>query len=650
MVVRLPEARSVVLVGAIVAATAVAVVISAQSAGPQPSPMPPPIVAPTDVPYPGVITLDVDASDIERRIFRVRESIPVRGSEPLVLLFPQWLPGNHGPSGRVDKVAGLEIRAAGATVPWKRDPVDVFAFHVAVPAGATSLDVQFEFLSPVDTGEGRVMVTPNMLNLQWNTVVLYPAGYFTRQITVAPRVRLPDGWKFGTALETVSERNDNVTFAQTSLETLVDSPIFAGRYFKRVDLDSSGAAPVRLDVIADRAPLLEISADQIAAHRALVKQAYALFGSHHYRHYDFLLALTDRMGGIGLEHHQSSEDATAPGYFTEWSRVADLRDLLPHEYTHSWNGKFRRPADLWTPNYNVPMRDSLLWVYEGGTQYWGHVLAARSGLLSRQQTVDALAMTAAQYNYRVGREWRTLEDTTNDPVATMRRAQPWRSWSRNEDYYSEGELIWLDADTLIRERSHGLRSLDDFARGFFGGDNESIVPVTYTLRELVAALNRIEPYDWTAFFRQRLESHGPGAPLDGISRGGYKLVFTESPTDYFKAAEARRNATDLTYSLGLTIAREARITDVQWEGLAFKNGITVGMQLVSINGVMYESSRLKDAITAAAKDGTPIECVFKNGDIFKTVRFDYHGGLRYPRLERVPSTPARLDDILAPRS
>src|SRR5215467_1619668 len=443
---------------------------------------------PKDTPYAGTIRLNVDATDIDRHIFKVRESLPVRGGDQLLLLYPQWLPGNHSPSGRVDKLGGLVIRANGTRLEWKRDPVDVFAFHVAVPPAATALDVEFQYLSPVEGNEGRVVMTPEMLNLQWKAVVLYPAGYFSRQIVFEAGVHLPDGWQFATALDTVSTNGDTTTFKPVPLETLVDSPIFAGRFFKRVDLQAPGPAPVHLDVVADRPELLEIKPEQLEAHRSLVDQAYKLYGSHHYDHYDLLLALTDRMGGIGLEHHRSSENGTIPDYFTEWDKNPDSRELLPHEYTHSWNGKFRRPADLWTPNYNVPMRDSLLWVYEGQTQYWGYVLASRSGLVTKQQALDEMAMTAATYDHRIGRQWRPLEDTTNDPIAGLRRPQAWRSWQRSEDYYSEGQLIWLDVDTLIREQSGGKRSLDDFAKAFFGIEDGSTTILTYTFDDVVKAL------------------------------------------------------------------------------------------------------------------------------------------------------------------
>jgi predicted metalloprotease with PDZ domain len=622
----------------------------AQSAGPQPLPMPAQIAAPKDIPYPGAIHLRVDATDIERHIFNIQETVPVRGGESIVLLYPQWAPGNHGPTGRIDKLAGLMISANGARVEWVRDPVDVFAFHVNVPAGATKLDASFQFASPTETTEGRVVMTPDMLNLQWTEVALYPAGYFARQIVMEPSVRLPEGWEFATSLETAASNGGVTTFKPVSLDTLMDSPIFAGRYFKRLDLDPGGRIPIHLNVVADRADLLEMKPEQLEAHRSLVQQAYKLYGSHHYDRYDFLLALTDHMGGIGLEHHQSSENATVPTYFTEWDKTADARDLLPHEYTHSWNGKFRRPADLWTPNFNVPMRNSLLWVYEGQTQYWGFVLAARAGLVTKQQALDALAATAAVYDHRVGREWRALEDTTNDPIAAMRRPLPWRSWERSEDYYSEGQLMWLDVDTLIREKSGGQRSLDDFAKGFFGVNDGSFVPLTYVFEDVVKALNAVQPYDWATFLRARLDGHGPGAPLDGITRGGYKLVYTDTPSNYFRDAEARRKLNDLTYSLGMTIAAEGKLSDVLWEGPAYKIGLTVGTQIIAVNGIAFDVERLKSAIRDANKTSATIELLVKNGDRYRMVKFDYHDGLRYPHLDRESSVPARLDQILTPRN
>jgi predicted metalloprotease with PDZ domain len=619
------------------------------SEGPPPAPMPPPIAAPQDVAYPGVLRLDVDATDLDRRIFRVKETIPVPRAGPMTLLYPAWLPGNHSPSGPLDKLAGLVVRANGQPLAWTRDPVNVFAFHVDVPQGATALDLEFQYLSPTATDQGRVVMTPEMLNLQWNAVALYPAGYFTRRIQVDPSVRLPAGWGFGTALETASTVAGVTRFKPVTFDTLVDSPMFAGRYYKQVDLDPGGRSPVRLNIVADRPELLEIKPEQVELHRALVRQADRLYGARHYDHYDMLLALTDRMGGIGLEHHRSSENGTTPDYFTEWARNAPARNLLPHEYNHSWDGKYRRPADLWTPNFNVPMRDSLLWVYEGQDQYWGYVLGARSGLNTVQQTLDALASTAAAYSAsRPGRKWRSVEDTTNDPIIAQRRPIPWLSWQRSEDYYSEGQLVWLDADTLIREKSGGKKSLDDFARAFFGMNDGSWTELTYTFDDVVAALNQVVPYDWAGFLTARIREVAPEPPLAGLARGGYRLVYTDKPTEFWKDNEASRKIVDLTYSLGLVLNRETTLTSVLWDSPAFKAGLTVGDKIVAVDGIAYDADRLKEAITAA-KAGQPLSLLVKDGDHYRTVAIDYRDGLRYPRLERIPGTPDRLAAIYAPR-
>ncbi|HEY1559714.1 MAG TPA: peptidase M61 [Caulobacteraceae bacterium] len=617
--------------------------------GPQPAPPTPPIEAPRDVPYPGQLKLLVDATDLARGIFDVRERVPVSGPGSFTLLFPEWLPGNHGPSGPLDKLAGLEISANGVPIAWTRDPVNVFAFHVEIPPGVSAIELSFQFLSAVSKPEGRIMMTPDMLSLQWDTVALYPAGYFSRDIEVEPSVRLPAGFTGATALETRSVAGDVTTYKPASFNTLIDSPMIAGRYFRRFDLDPGGPARVSLDVIADRPDELDATPAQIDAHKALVTQAYRLFGSHHYDHYDFLVSLSNKMGGNGLEHHQSSEDGTIPRYFLDWDRAFAGRDLLAHEFTHSWNGKFRRPADLWTPNFNKPMRDSLLWVYEGQTQYWGYVLAARSGLLTAQQALDAIALTAATYDARAGREWRDLEDTTMDPIIAMRRPIPWVSWQRSEDYYSEGELVWLDVDTLIRQQSGGKRSLDDFARAFFGVGNGSFVTRTYTFDDIVAALNQVQPHDWAALLRARLTGHYPGAPLDGLARGGYRLTYDDQESSYLRSIERERKMVLLSFSVGATIGPNGVVSGVDWQGPAFKAGLAVGSQIVAVNGDAYSEDDLKDTITAAKTATAPIELLVKDNNQYRTVAVDYHGGLRYPHLTPVGRGPRSLDQILAPR-
>jgi predicted metalloprotease with PDZ domain len=355
------------------------------------------------------------------------------------------------------------------------------------------------------------------------------------------------------------------------------------------------------------------------------------------------------MGGIGLEHHQSSENSEDPGYFTDWDSHARGRDLLPHEYTHSWNGKFRRPADLWTPDYTMPMRGSYLWLYEGQTQYWGKVLSGRTGLHSLQEALDALAYTAAYYDYRPGREWKNLQDNTNGPVIALRRSLPWSSWQRSEDYYSEGLLIWLDADTLIREMSDNEKSLDDFASTFFGINDGSFVPVTYELEDIVEALNSVQAHDWANFLRTRLDGYAEGAPLDGIGRGGYKLVFTDTPSEYYAAYGAYYTYSDHTYSIGMTVDYTGLLTGVLWDGPAFKLGITKGNQVIAVNGTAYDSGLLERAITEAKESDAPIDLLIKDGVHYRNVEFDYRGGLRYPTLERVGDGPAYLDQIYAPK-
>jgi predicted metalloprotease with PDZ domain len=605
-------------------------------------------VPPSDRPYPGIIELDVDATNVGQKIFRVHESIPVKAG-PLTLLYPQWRLGTHAPAGLLlSQFAGLMLEGNQRRIDWRRDPLDMYAFQVDVPAGVHVLEADFQFLSPLENNQGAILATPEMLAVHWEALLLYPAGFFARGITVEPRLVVPPGWQYAGALESgAGSTAGAVHFKPVHLDELIDSPIYAGRWFKRVDLDPGATVPVFLDMFADGPQALEATPEQLAAHRALVQQAYKLFGSHHYDHYDFLMALSDEFSFPGLEHQQSGENGVRTTYFSEWARQQSWRSgLVSHEYTHSWDGKFRRPADQLTANYNVPMQDSLLWVYEGGTSYWGHVLGARSGLVEVSQMRDALAATAALYEHRIGRSWRNLQDTTNEPIITNRGPLGWVSWQRAEDYYSEGELIWFDADTKIRELSGDRRSLDDFARGFFGIKNGSHEPVPYTFEDVVHALDAVQPFDWAGFMRARLDGHGP-APLDGLARSGWKLVYGEEPSPFFKDAEDYRKLTDFVYSLGFSVGADGRIGNVLWEGPAFKAGLTAGYTLLAVDGRAYRPELLKSAITAAKSSPDPIELLLRKDDRFRTVRLDYHEGLKYPQLMRQDG-PDRLARIFAP--
>jgi predicted metalloprotease with PDZ domain len=622
----------------------------AASPGPTYGGPPPPPAAPKDTPWPGEIQLSVDASDTERRIVHVHEQLTGISGET-VLLYPKWLPGTHSPEGTIDRFAGLRVSANGQRLAWSRDPLDVFAFRVPAAAGAKALDIEFDYLSPTSASVGPMEIGHDLLMLEWNSVVLYPAGHYVRQIPVTASLTVPGGWQSASALEVQATQGAQTRYRQTSLETLVDSPVYAGRYANRVDLDPGSAVPVHLNLFASQPQQLAMKPEQLKAYRELVQQAYRLYGSHHYSHYDFLYSLSDQIQQNGLEHHQSSENGTGPESLTEWDKSAWERDLLPHEFTHSWNGKFRRPADLWVPSYQVPMQDSLLWVYEGQTEYWGKVLAARSGLRTAQQALDDLAGTAAFYDTQAGRRWRDVQDTTNDEIINPRRPMSWPDWQRFEDYYSEGALIWLEADTLIRERSQGKRSLDDFARRFFGINDGSYTTVTYTFDDVVKALEALEPYDWRGFLRERLDGVGRPAPLAGLKRGGYRLAYTDKPGELAESADGQRKRVSLGYSLGVVVdAKDGTLLYVAWDSPAFKAGLAEDVKLVAVNGEAWSGDALKDAIKAAQGSKQPIELIIKAGERYRVVSIDYHDGLRYPHLVREDGTPALLDAILAPRS
>ena len=613
------------------------------NSAPQPVPFADTIPPPRDIPYPGTITLDVDATNTEQGIFTVRETIPVAGAGHTVLLYPKWMPGGHSPRGELDKLAGLHIRAGGRELAWTRDTVDVYAFHIDVPAGTRKLDIDLQFLSATRADQGPIVMTPDMLRVQFNSMSLYPAGYFTRQIPVQATVRYPAGFTAWSALPS-TRAGSTYSYGRTNYEVLVDSPTLAGRYAKSWPLGPR----VFLDTVADTPEQLAASTAQIDAHRRLVEQAVRTFGAQHYDNYHFLFSISDQIGGIGLEHHRSSEDGTRPGYFTDWDGTIGARNLLPHEFTHSWDGKFRRGADLWTPNFSVPMRDSLLWVYEGQTQFWGYVLQARAGLVSKQDTLDQLGMIAGLYDTAPARQWRPLIDTTNDPIISQRRPKGWVSWQRSEDYYNEGLMVWMEVDAMLRRKSGGAKSIDDFAQRFFGIRDGDWGEVTYTFDDVAATLNGIVPFDWAGFLRGRLTETGRPAPVSGFAMNGYRLVYTPEPTRVFTQGEKARG-TDVSYSLGFVVDKDAVATAVIWNSPAFRAGLDVGTVLLAVDGEAFTPERLKAAIVAARGAAGPIQLTIRNGQRVRQVSIDYHDGPRYPRLEKVGTSEGGLDRLLAPR-
>ena len=600
------------------------------------------------------ISLDVDLRESARQLFHGHEVIPVKPG-PLTLYYPKWIPGEHSPSGPLENLAGLKIMAGGKQLTWRRDLKEMWAIHLDVPQGVSNLDLSFDFLSPDEGGEfgQSVSATPDIVDLEWNQMLLYPAGAASKDISFQPSVRLPDDWHFATALETASSSGGVTHFKPVTLENLVDSPLIAGAHFKRVDI-SPDQVPVHLNLVADTEEDLAISPSQVQGMKNLVKQAYALFGSHHYGHYDFLLTLSDNTGHFGLEHHQSSDDRSFADLYImpETSLVGS--HLLPHEYVHSWNGKFRRPAGLATPDYDsVPMEGDLLWVYEGLTEYFGNVLTARSGTITPDQYHQLLALDAATMDHRPGRSWRPLQDTADEAQILYYAPRQWQTWRRVQDFYTEGELIWLDVDTKLRELSGGKKSMDDFAHAFYGMDDGSYVVHPYTFDDLVATLNQVQPFDWATFLHDRLNSTQEGAPLDGITRGGYQLTYTDMPSEYFKATEKTRKTQNQLFSIGLSISMSehsrGEIQDVLWNSPAFKAGMGPGMKLVAVNGRAFDADKdvLKDAIAAAKSSKAPIKLLVREQDTFMTFDVDYHGGLKYPVLTAVPGKTDYLDAIIA---
>lgn len=601
-----------------------------------------------DTPYPGgTMQLDIDASDTVRGVYRVTQTIPVApGTTRLTLLLPEWLPGNHAPRGPMAELVDLSFTAGGQKLEWKRDRVELHAFHVTVPARAKDVVARFIHTSPLQSSEGRITMTQEMLNLQWEKMSLYPAGHYVRQIKVKPSVTLPQGWTAAVALDGQSAEGNRLSWAETNYEVLVDSPIFAGKHFRKWDLGQN----VTLNVVADKPEQLAAKPEHIELHRNLVTEARLAFGANHFDRYEFLLALTDRMGGIGLEHHRSSENQLEPDAFLEWDKNEYDRNLLPHEYAHSWAGKFRRPARLWTPDYRQPMQGDLLWTYEGQDQFWGLVLAARSGLQGKDMVLGMLAGWAGNFSEQPGRRWRSVEDTGFDPVFGNRKAKPYASLARNEDYYTEGALVWLEADQIIRAGTGGKKSIDDFAKLFFGMRDGDWGQLTFEVDEIVTKLGQVYPYDWATFIDTRLNQPGQPAPVGGIEKGGYKLVWKEEPNPFDKARMAEAKNLPLAWSLGVSIDKDARVTSTQWDSPAFNAGVVTGSRVLAVNGIAYTADELKKAITAA-KDGRGVELLFQRGDKFQTVKIDYRGGLRYPWLERAaPGTaPTGLDLLLMPK-
>ncbi len=595
------------------------------------------------------ITLTVDATDAPRKILHSRESISVHPGH-LTLFYPKWIPGEHGPTGPVVDMAGLKITARGKTIPWRRDLEEMFAIHCEIPEGIDRVDVSFDFILPpqAEGFSSGASSTAQLLVLSWNQVVLYPLSARPDNIMVTPNLIVPAGWKFVCALTSKSELNNSISFAPVSLTMLIDSPLLTGTHLRRIDLTPPSGVPHFLDIISDNEAALNIAPEQITAYKHLVTEANALFGTHHYNHYDFLYTLSDQVAHFGLEHHQSSDDRVAERSLINDNFRRTRAGLLPHEFVHSWNGKFRRPAGLATGDYSTPMKDDLLWVYEGLTEYLGAILTARSGLLSPEEFREDLALVAAKLDNRPGRTWRPLQDANDEAELLYGTRYDWDSWRRSVDFYDEGYLIWLEADVKIRQMTNGKKSLDDFCKIFHGGKNNGPEVKPYVFDDVVRTMNEVAPYDWKTFFTTRLESLDPHAPLGGIEKGGWKLVYRDTMNEMQKSLEEVRKTTDLRFSLGILAGEDGTMLDVIPGTPASKAGLAPGMKLVAVNGRKYSKDIIRDALKLGVSSTSPLELLAENGEFYKTYSVDYHGGERYPYLVRDPSTPEVLGLIIAP--
>lgn len=592
-------------------------------------------------PFRGSITLDVDATDTPRGIVRTREIIPVQAGGDLILFYPEWETASHAPTVPLASLAGLFVTVDGTRVEWRRDPLDLHAFHVPIPRGAHNVTVDLQYIAD------RGSVGDDMLAMPWQRVLLYPAGLPAQAIPVNASLRLPVGLTAVTSLDRLEPEPGVLRFATTSLDRLVDAPVLAARHARSVPLADRGSTPVDLDILSGDPANLVIGDDETMRMRALVRQVGLVFGGAPFRHYNAIAALNDAVGAGGIEHLEEGENNLPTRYFLEPNRQLGNRDLIAHELVHAWNGRFRQPADLWTPTFNQPAGGSLLWVYEGQTEFWGRVLAARAGLRTKQETLDKLALDAAVVANRPGRAWKSLADSTNDAVYMAGHRVGWRDWQRREDYYSEGVLLWLDVEAHLRELSAERRGVDDFARRFFKVDRPFGEVSTYTFEDVCRTLSGLAPADWSDFLRRHLTSHEDVDAMAGLARSGWRLVYTAEPTETFRQDEAESGGVDLSYSVGAVIDDDGRVLSVAWDGPAFKAGLSPGMRISKVAATPFSRAALLLGVSRTPQE--PLTLTVGGRGAERQLAVQYRGGSRYPRLERIAGTADRLLPLLAER-
>jgi predicted metalloprotease with PDZ domain len=594
-------------------------------------------------------TVFVDATDAKRGVFHSHLTIPVTGNS-MTLVYPKWIPGEHMPTGPLMQMAGLHVHAGDQELPWSRDLADVFAFHINVPRGAQTIDADFDYLSPMTSFGGgygeSANATQNLLLILFNHHVLYPSGSPTDRLTYTASVRIPAGWKFDTALPVKAQNGDRIDFAPVSLTTLIDSPIVAGAFMRIISAGDNGREHVT--VTADSQSALALNDIRIAQIRNLVNETDALFGARHYREYRWLVTLSDLIEPQGLEHHESTDIRAVERGLTDPDQTARTITILSHEFVHSWNGKYRRPAGLATPDYQQPMIGELLFVYEGMTRYLGDlVLSARSGMRTPEEDREFAAWVSAnQDRNRPGRNWRPLIDTAVAVQSIGMAPSEEVPYRRALDYYDESMLVWLDADTTIRMKSNGMKSLDDFAKLFFGPPTAAPSVKPYTLDDVIAALNQVVPNDWRAFLDSRVYKVAPHPPLAALEASGWRLVYNDTPNWYESLRERTNKSTDASFSIGLWVKNDGTISDVVYGSPAYAAGLVPGMKINSIDGRKYDGDALREEIRAAK----PIDVTVEQATFAGTFHVDYRAGEQFPHLQRIDGRPDLLSEIMRPHA
>ncbi len=580
-------------------------------------------------------------------------TIPVKPGS-FTLTYPEWIPGEHGPTGPLNDLAELKISARGQSIAWERDRVDMYAFHIYVPAGITTVNVDFTVLlnHPNNFVDGQ-LATRNVMVGNWNRYILYQPDIDNTKYYVRASLILPPAWDYASALPVAARSGSRIDFKTVTLETLVDSPTDSGRYYRHITSWSGQGTHTYIDIFADHPEDLKLPASELAAYKRMTPEGMAFYGGRHWNVYHSELTLSDLIPPQGIEHHQSSDDRYDDTFMTNHAEQLALGDLLTHEFSHSWNGKYRRPFDLQQPNFNRPFPEhtELLWEYEGMNQYVGDVIAFRSGIKGKPSDYpEYFAYIYSRMAYEPGRNTTPIIDLTTGAPYFYLANGPYGSLRRNAfDFYTEGELMWLDADTIIRQQTHGKKSLDDYAKIYAGGTSGPRV-VTYTRADLERYLGEVASYDWHGFFEKYVYSSAPLPPTDEIARAGYRLVFTSKPNAYDANNDTLNKTIDSWFDAGLHLAADGTINDVRENSAAWNAGLAPGMQIVAINSREFTPDAWNGAISATTASFTPLTLLVKQGDSYQNITVTYRGGAKHPHLVRIPGTTDMFAQIMRPHA